>query len=84
MTHVLLYKVSLTAINLYDIVLAPFPPSSAGTLAHVVNDNALLQSKAETFVIPQIVVEPSTILLNGRPIPQKNFVNPQIGTRTFQ
>lgn len=80
----LCYRVSVGALKIGDTVMIPFPPSSAATLGHSVSESPVLESTAEQFAIPTILVEPTTLIVNGGPIPAKFFKMPELGTRQFQ
>lgn len=80
----LMYRVSSGAIKIGDTVMIPFPPSTGATLAHNVAESALLETKADHFAVPTVIVEPSTLIVNGGPIQAKFFKMPELGTRQFQ
>lgn len=80
----LAYRVLSAAIKVHDTVMIPFPPSSGANLAHTIPDIEFMELKGDSFVTPMILVEPSTLIVNGGPIPAKNFKMPQMGTRQFQ
>lgn len=80
----LAYRVTAASIKIGDTVMVPFPPSSAANLGHQIPDIPQLDVKATNVCAPTMIVEPSTLLVNGAPIPAKCFQMPQLGTRQFQ
>ncbi|CUG91054.1 Hypothetical protein, putative [Bodo saltans] len=80
----LAYRVTSAAIKIGDTVMVPFPPSSAANLGHQLPDIPMFDVKAINITAPTMVVEPSTLIVNGSPIPAKCFQMPQLGTRQFQ
>jgi tetratricopeptide (TPR) repeat protein len=80
----LVYRMNPAAIKVFDTVLIPFPPSSAATLGHQIPESTVLDTTAQTIVTPLCVVEPSTLIVNGAPIPAKFSEMPRMGTRVFQ
>lgn len=80
----LAYRVTSAAMKIGDTIMVPFPPSSAANLGHQIPDIPMLDIKATNVCAPTMVVEPSTIIVNGSPIPAKCFQMPKLGTRQFQ
>ena len=80
----LVYRLSAAAIKVFDTVLIPFPPSSAATLGHQIPESAVIETTAQTIVTPLVVVEPTTLIVNGAPIHAKYTEMPKMGTRVFQ
>jgi tetratricopeptide (TPR) repeat protein len=80
----LAYRVTSAAMKIGDTVMVPFPPSSAANLGHQLPDIPMLDIKSTNICAPTMIAEPSTLIVNGSPIPAKCFKMPQLGTRQFQ
>ena len=88
---ILLYRVKPDGLKPNDTLWIPFPPSTVSiSSAEITVDQTDADGKPtgekKTFKadIPIVVLEPSTVFVNGGLIPNKNFTKPQMSSRLFQ